>query len=69
MLAPGSVVAASALATGQAHIILLVDNGLDATPKLKSFHTITGSRATLGDIGKSGATAVRSATTFGNGIL
>ena len=66
---PGSVVAGTTRATGQAHILLLVGNGVDTAPKLKSFHTITGSWATLGDVGKAGATGVRSATTFGNGIL
>ena len=62
---PGSVVAGTARVTGQAHILFLVGSGVDTAPKLKSFHTITGSWATLGDI----PNGVRSATTFGNGIL
>ena len=69
---PGAVVAGTARATGQAHILFLVRHDRDPALKLKSFHTITGSWASLGDIGNTGManpTGLRSATPFGNGIL
>lgn len=66
---PGAVIAGTARAIGQAHILLLVHDDGDAAPKLKSFHTITGSWATLGALKNTGTTAVRSATALGNGIL
>ncbi|HEY4080838.1 MAG TPA: sodium:solute symporter [Burkholderiaceae bacterium] len=47
---PGPVLAHSARATGQAHLMFLIGNGGNgggAAPRLMTFHTITGSWATL----------------------
>jgi SSS family transporter len=63
---PGNVVAGTARAIGQAHILYLVfAKSTGSAPQLLAFHTITGSTAVLG---KSGAGA-RLGTGWGNGIL
>ena len=64
----GSVVEGTARATGQAHVLYLIrpTGATDATPRLMTFHTITGSWATLADPKAGGA---RSGTGWRNGIL
>ena len=65
---PGRVMPGSARAIGQAHVIYLVGEGTgtDATAKMMTFHTITGSWATLPDSLAAGATA---AAALDNGLL
>jgi len=60
---PGSLVDGSARPIGQAHILYLVRA---ATPRLLSFHTITGSWAVLGE---SDAATVTAATAWENGVV
>ncbi|MDR6842793.1 sodium:solute symporter [Pseudoxanthomonas sacheonensis] len=62
---PGAVVPGSARAIGQAHVIYLVASS-GAAPQMMTFHTITGSWATLPD---SSATGVFAAAAFDNGVL
>ena len=64
---PGHVVAASARAIGQAHILYLVHPvGAEGPVRLVMFHTITGSWATLADPAASGVVA---AAAWGKGLL
>lgn len=64
----GTVVPGTATTIGQAHVLyLLRERAGDESPtKLLSFHTITGSWATLGEPGAAGA---RSGASWKNGIL
>jgi len=64
----GTVVAGTATPIGQAHVLYLVRNGVDESSpaKLLSFHTITGSWATLDEPPDSG---VRVGTAWKNGIV
>jgi solute:Na+ symporter, SSS family len=65
---PGSVMAGTASAVGQAHVLYTVEpkDAVGASPKLMSFHTITGSWATLAETTVAGA---RSGTGWKNGML
>ena len=62
---PGAVVPASARAIGQAHVIYLVASS-GAAPQMMTFHTITGSWATLPD---SSIADVLTTAAFDNGVL
>jgi SSS family solute:Na+ symporter len=62
---PGAIVPGSARAIGQAHVIYLVASS-GAAPQMMTFHTITGSWATLPD---SSAAGVFATTAFDNGVL
>ena len=65
---PGQVMPGSARAIGQAHVIYLVGDrsGADTAPQMMTFHTITGSWATLPDSAAAGATT---AAALDNGVL
>lgn len=63
--APGSIVAGSGRAIGQAHVLYLV-GGTDSDPQLMSFHTITGSWAALPDARAHGA---RRSTAWKDGVV
>ena len=65
---PGRVLPGSARAIGQAHVIYLVGDrsGADTAPRMMTFHTITGSWATLPDSAAAGATT---AAALDNGVL
>lgn len=62
---PGAIVPGSARAIGQAHVIYLVASSGTA-PQMMTFHTITGSWATLPD---SSAAGVFATAAFDNGVL
>lgn len=62
---PGAIVPGSARAIGQAHVIYLVASS-GAAPQMMTFHTITGSWATLPD---SSATNVFATAAFDKGVL
>jgi solute:Na+ symporter, SSS family len=62
---PGVIVPSSARAIGQAHVIYLVGSS-GAAPQMMTFHTITGSWATLPD---SSATDVFATAAFDKGVL
>ena len=62
---PGRLVPGSARAVGQAHVIYLVA-AADGAPQMMTFHTITGSWATLPD---SQATGVAMTAALDNGLL
>lgn len=66
--APGHVVAGSARALGQAHLLMLVRDAANAqaAPTLSTFHTITGAWAALPPAATGGA---RSAAPRGNGLV
>jgi SSS family transporter len=66
--APGAIVPGSGRALGQAHLLFLVRDSTStvATAKLMTFHTITGSWASLPDAAAEGA---RSAAPWKNGVL
>ena len=65
--APGRVVADTARAIGQAHVLYLVREGESRSKlRLVSFHTITGSWATLEELDAEGA---RTGAAWKNGIL
>lgn len=65
---PGIIVEGTAREIGQAHVLYLVHLivGSESTPRLLTFHTITGSWATLGEPGAVGA---RSGAPWKGGIL
>jgi SSS family transporter len=63
--ASGAIVAGSARALGQAHLLFLV-HGRDAKPRLMTFHTITGAWAALPDAATDGALA---AAPRGDGLV
>ncbi|MBF8292449.1 MAG: sodium symporter family protein, partial [Steroidobacteraceae bacterium] len=65
---PGTVIEGAARDIGQAHVLYLLVSVTDAgsAPQLLSFHTITGSIATLDD---PKAAAARSVTAWNNGFL
>jgi SSS family solute:Na+ symporter len=66
---PGRIVAGSGRAMGQAHVLYLVQPGgaaADSAPQLMSFHTITGSWATLA---APDAAGVRAVAAWNNGIV
>ncbi len=62
---PGAVVGGAASPTGQAHILYLMRDGHSDAARLATFHTITGSWATLAEIG---GTGVQGGTAWENGI-
>ena len=62
---PGAVVGGAASPTGQAHILYLLRKGAGDAARLATFHTITGSWATLSELGAGG---VQGATAWENGI-
>lgn len=63
---PGRIAPDSARAIGQAHVLYLVRAAEDAPAQLLSYHTITGSWATLPDAGVGHA---QHAVAWGNGVL
>ena len=63
---PGKIAPDSARAIGQAHVLYLVRVAEDAPAQLLSYHTITGSWATLPDAGVGQA---QHAVAWGNGVL
>ncbi|MGQ0835016.1 MAG: sodium:solute symporter [Gammaproteobacteria bacterium] len=65
---PGTIVEGTARAIGQAHVLYLVHpyGGSESIPRLLTFHTITGSWATLAEPGAAGA---RSGAAWKSGIL
>ncbi|TLY47483.1 MAG: sodium/solute symporter, partial [Gammaproteobacteria bacterium] len=63
---PGKVAPDSARAIGQAHVLYLVRAAGDAPAQLMSYHTITGSWATLPNAGVGQA---QHAVAWGNGVL
>ncbi len=64
--APGTVLAGSGRATGQAHVLFIVQPATGGAAKLMTFHTITGSWATLADA--PAGTALASAA-WRNGVI
>jgi SSS family transporter len=65
---PGTVIEGGARDIGQAHVLYLLRSvaNEDSAPRLQSFHTITGSMATLDD---PKAAAARSVTAWNDGFL
>ena len=63
---PGQVMAGSARAIGQAHVLYMVKKGADAAPVLMSFHSITNAWAAMPDAQTGGAAM---AASWGNGLL
>ena len=63
---PGRIVAGSARALGQAHLLFLVQTEQQASPRLMSYHTITSAWAALPDTPTAGAIA---AASWKNGIV
>lgn len=63
---PGTVLAGSGRPTGQAHVLFIVQPAAGSPAKLMTFHTITGSWATLADA-PSGA--ARASAAWKNGVI
>jgi solute:Na+ symporter, SSS family len=63
---PGRVMAGSARAIGQAHVLYLVEKAPDSAPGLLAFHSITNAWAAMPDAHTAGATL---AAAWGKGLL